>query len=188
MQKSESIKNLVAALVKFQGKQIVVGKDAANPFFKSKYASLSHIQQRISKDLNECGLSYMQLTVGASGLTTILAHESGEWISSTSEMTPTKNDPQGQASAITYQRRYGLVSILGLNVGDQDDDGNAASAKNNGASNQAVLIRIAEHIKKAKTPETLAKCYDALEQSGDQELMKKFKEKLEKLEHGSVSE
>ena len=41
-------------------------------------------------------------------------------------MTPSKNDPQGLGSAITYQRRYALGAILGLNIED-DDDGNGAS-------------------------------------------------------------
>jgi len=41
-------------------------------------------------------------------------------------MKPVKNDPQGQGSAITYQRRYALGAILGLNI-DADDDGNQAS-------------------------------------------------------------
>lgn len=39
-----------------------------------------------------------------------------------------KADPQGAGSAITYARRYALVSMLGLNV-DEDDDGNHASNK-----------------------------------------------------------
>jgi hypothetical protein len=43
-------------------------------------------------------------------------------------MTPSKNDPQGLGSAITYQRRYALGAILNLNI-DEDDDGNQASAK-----------------------------------------------------------
>ena len=41
-------------------------------------------------------------------------------------MRPTKNDPQGLGSVITYQRRYALGAILGLNI-DDDDDGNRAS-------------------------------------------------------------
>ena len=43
-------------------------------------------------------------------------------------MKPAKNDPQGLGSAITYQRRYALGAILGLNI-DIDDDGNAASTQ-----------------------------------------------------------
>jgi hypothetical protein len=42
-------------------------------------------------------------------------------------MIPAKNDPQGLGSAITYQRRYSLGAVLGLNI-DNDDDGNATSS------------------------------------------------------------
>ena len=42
-------------------------------------------------------------------------------------MTPEKNTPQGIGSCITYSRRYGLSSIIGI-VSDADDDGNEASA------------------------------------------------------------
>ena len=43
-------------------------------------------------------------------------------------MKPVKNDPQAIGSAITYQRRYSIGSILNLNI-DNDDDGNKASIK-----------------------------------------------------------
>ena len=36
-------------------------------------------------------------------------------------MNPVKNDPQGKGSVITYQRRYALAAVLGLNVEDDDD-------------------------------------------------------------------
>ena len=52
-------------------------------------------------------------------------HTSGQFISSTMEMKPSKDDPQGRGSALTYMRRYMLASILGLNA--EDDDGNKAS-------------------------------------------------------------
>ena len=53
-------------------------------------------------------------------------HISGEWISEKFYMKPTKVDPQAYGSVITYQRRYALSAILGLNT-DSDDDGNKAS-------------------------------------------------------------
>jgi len=53
MEKSESIKNIAAALLIFQMKVDKVGKDATNPYFKSKYASLSNIQDAILIPLNE---------------------------------------------------------------------------------------------------------------------------------------
>jgi hypothetical protein len=53
-------------------------------------------------------------------------HTSGEYIWSNYEMRPVKDDPQGRGSCITYQRRYALASVLGLNI-DDDDDANEAS-------------------------------------------------------------
>lgn len=127
MQKSESIKNIGAALLAFQIKADKISKDATNPFFKSKYASLTHILDEISIPLAEAGLSYSQFPSNENGLTTILMHpESGEWMMSEYTMRPVKDDPQGRGSSITYQRRYAITAILGLNI-DEDDDGNAAS-------------------------------------------------------------
>lgn len=127
MQKSESIKNIAAALITFHLKVENVKKDSTNPFFKSKYASLSNILEIISTPLEESGLSFSQLPTGENGLTTILMHsDSGEYLQAEYFMKPVKDDPQGRGSAITYQRRYALSAILGLNI-DDDDDGNTAT-------------------------------------------------------------
>lgn len=127
MEKSESIKNIAQALITFHVKVEKIPKDASNPFFKSKYASLSNILDAINDPLNESGLTFCQFPCGEHGLNTILMHsESGEFISDYYTMRPTKDDPQGIGSAITYQRRYALASVLGLNI-DDDDDGNEAS-------------------------------------------------------------
>ena len=40
-------------------------------------------------------------------------------------LKPTKADPQGMGSAVTYARRYSYMAIIGLAA--EDDDGNAAS-------------------------------------------------------------
>jgi len=126
MEKSESIKNLAIALCKFQGTVEKIVKTATNPFFNSKYANLADILDVIREPLQVNGLSFVQFPEQEHGMTTMLMHESGEYISATYFMKPAKNDPQGQGSAITYQRRYSLGSILGLNI-DADDDGNGAS-------------------------------------------------------------
>lgn len=126
MNKSESIKELATALCKFQAEVEKVKKTATNPFFKSKYATLSDILEVIKKPLSKNGLSFVQLPLSGHVLETILMHSSGEFISSSYEMTPVKNDPQGLGSVITYQRRYALGAILGLDI-DIDDDANSAS-------------------------------------------------------------
>ena len=127
MQKSESIKAIAAALITFHLKVENIKKDSTNPFFKSKYASLSNILDAISTPLEESGLSFVQFPTGDSGLTTILMHsESGEYLEADYTMKAAKDDPQGRGSAITYQRRYALSAILGLNI-DEDDDANHAT-------------------------------------------------------------
>lgn len=126
MNQSQEINHLAAALIKFQGLAGKIIKKAENPFFKSKYAALTDILDEIHKPLIDAGLTISQFPDG-NGLTTILIHaESGQFISANAEMKPVKNDPQAVGSAISYQRRYSIVSILGLNC-DEDDDGNKAS-------------------------------------------------------------
>ena len=128
MEKSQSIKSIAGALLLFQNKVGAVKKDAVNPFFKSKYASLNTIIEHINLPLSECGLSYAQFP-DESGLTTILMHsESGEYLQSTYLMPVAKqNDLQAVGSAITYARRYALGAILGLAI-DEDDDANSATS------------------------------------------------------------
>jgi hypothetical protein len=129
MNKSESIKNIAGALVKFQASVSKVAKEANNPFFKSKYASLANILDTIQKPLSECRLAISQFPDG-NALTTIILHaDSGEWMESSYVMPVAKqNDPQAMGSAMTYARRYALGSILNLNI-DDDDDGEKAMGR-----------------------------------------------------------
>lgn len=127
MNKSQTIAEISKSLTLFHVKVGDIVKDAKNPFFKSTYATLQNIQDAIREPLIECGLTISQHPEGEHGLTTILMHQSGEWIESTYVMKPVKNDPQGIGSCITYQKRYALVSILNLSVSDPDDDGNVAT-------------------------------------------------------------
>lgn len=126
MEKSTNITEIGKALSNFHNSMGKIMKSETNPFFKSKYASLPNILDAIQAPLFESGLVFLQMP-DEDKLTTILIHsESGEFFQSSYAMHPTKNDPQGIGSAITYARRYALCAILGLNV-DEDDDGNKAS-------------------------------------------------------------
>lgn len=104
-----------------------IKKDSTNPFFKSRYASLGAIIEDTRDPLAKNGLSYAQFPSGEYGLDTILMHTSGEWIKSNYIMKPIDQKPQSLGSALTYQRRYALCAILGLQV--EDDDANTASWK-----------------------------------------------------------
>lgn len=127
--KSEKVDLLVKALIKAKCAFGPVVKSRENPFFKSKYADLSAIEEAVRGALDLNGLCVVQTTevlAAGSVLVTTLYHESGQWVSGQYPLNPVKNDPQGMGSAVTYGRRYALSALLGI-VADEDDDGNAAS-------------------------------------------------------------
>lgn len=126
MKTSESIKQIAQAMIVFRDEVNSIPKSAENPFFKSKYVPLDKILTAIKDPLKTAKLAFMQFPVDENELETIIMHESGEWMSSRFKMKPVKSDPQSYGSVITYQRRYALSAILGLNT-DPDDDGNTAS-------------------------------------------------------------
>lgn len=128
--KSESITKIAAALVAFSGEVKTIEKDGTNPHFKSAYTTLDHMIDETKPLLHKHGLTVMQFPGGDGEKVTVrtmILHESGEWIESEPLiLKPTKLDPQGAGSAITYARRYSYAAALSLSLGD-DDDGNSAS-------------------------------------------------------------
>lgn len=128
MKTSESIKNIAAALLKAQRLMGGAKKGSSNPYFKSKYADLGSVLEACKELLNDAGVIILQphiTTEQGKFVETTLMHESGEWISSSTEIVCAKaNDPQAQGSAITYARRYGLQSLLSMPA--EDDDGESA--------------------------------------------------------------
>ena len=131
-ERSPAISKIALALCKFQAELQPVVKDSKNPFFNSKYADLSSIWDVIRKPLTDNGLCILQEPSTVNSrlvMTTTLIHTSGEYFRSSMEYPVDKQTAQGYGSATTYARRYGLQSITG--VAPEDDDGNAASGKNN---------------------------------------------------------
>lgn len=127
-EQSTSIGELATALCKAQAAIGGAKKDSTNPFFKSNYADLQSVWDACREQLGKNGLAVVQTTeLNESGVTivTTLTHSSGEWMRGKLNLHPTKNDPQGIGSAITYGRRYALAAIVGIY--QTDDDGNAAS-------------------------------------------------------------
>lgn len=131
MNRSETIVKIAAALVKAQAEMGNAKKDAVNPFFKKNYADLNAIREAVLPVLNANGISVIQPTCvmdGKNYVETILLHESGEFISSLTEIVVDKaNDAQRHGSGLSYARRYALQSIT--NIGAEDDDAQAAVGK-----------------------------------------------------------
>lgn len=130
MQHSDSIKEIFGALSKFRAQVKQPAKTAKNPYFNSKYVTLEGVMQAIDAALPGTGLAYSQLVEdGGNGasVSTLVTHSSGEWmLYGPLTLAPTKRDPQGYGSAITYAKRYQLASAFGISS-DIDDDGNAGT-------------------------------------------------------------
>ena len=129
--KSESIKHISEAMAKFQSKVKQPFKDKSNPFFKSKYVPLESVVEVITEEAPKHGIAFFQSPCnddnGRIGVSTLVTHESGEYIEFAPVfMNAEKNNAQGGGALLTYLRRYTLSAVFGI-TSDEDDDGNAAS-------------------------------------------------------------
>ena len=125
---------LFAALALAQGeienasKNQVNGAFSKGPNAKPSYADLAEVLNTIRPVFAKHGLSLIQ-SPGFDGsmasVTTVLAHQSGGYMTSTASCVPAKADAQGIGSATTYLRRYGAAAVAG--IAQEDDDGNAAA-------------------------------------------------------------
>ena len=126
---------LVEALNAFQQKHHAAGLDGSNPFYKSKYTTLSQALLAV-QPATEFGLCHSQLNdfvITPEGevitiVITKLMHVSGDEPLVSKFPVPkipsnVKNAHQEAGSAQTYARRYGLLSVYGL--ANDDDDGNS---------------------------------------------------------------
>jgi hypothetical protein len=91
-----------------------------------RYASLASGLDIVRKTLGQCEIATVQATTidQASGqirLTTLLAHASGEWISSDWPVCPLSESPHRMGAALSYARRYALFALVGI-AGEDDLD------------------------------------------------------------------
>lgn len=130
---SNELNELFKAMAQFRSNFKQPMKDAANPFFKSKYVPLENITEAIDKAIKGTGLSYVQYATSENqdvSVSTMIMHESGQYIEFEPLTLPAvKAEPQGLGSAVTYARRYSLASVFGV-TSDQDDDANSCSGDN----------------------------------------------------------
>jgi hypothetical protein len=120
--------DLVAAFAEIEG----AAKDKVNPHFKSKYADIASVIDAIKPVLARYRLAFYQRSQPSEDgvlVQTMLRHVSGEEIDLGTLYVPAnKRDAQGFGSALTYARRYALMTAFGVPA--EDDDGNAASRSN----------------------------------------------------------
>jgi ERF superfamily len=134
---SETIGAIAAALAKAQGELTNPEKSLSatirSPFPRDidrtfRYASLASGLDIVRKSLGQHEIATIQTTTidqesGQIRLTTILAHASGEWISSDWPVCPTCEtvNPHRMGAALTYARRYALFALVGI-AGEDDLD------------------------------------------------------------------
>ena len=125
---SEEIDQIAAALVKAQ-------KTMKHPTFNAEgqagtrkypYANLTAIIDAVRPALNDNGIAVVQ---GPRGniLSTILVHESGQWIGCEYDL-PADCTPQQMGSAITYGKRYSLAAMAGVSAEEDDDAASVEAA------------------------------------------------------------
>lgn len=123
------IKSIATALAAAQMEMGKALKQANNPHFRSKYADLGNVMDACLPALNSNGIALIQPTGedehGRYVETMLLHGESGQSLSCRVPLIVGKNDMQGYGSAVTYARRYGLMTMAG--IAPEDDDGNAAA-------------------------------------------------------------
>src|SRR3984957_17009589 len=134
---SESIGAIASALAKAQSELTNPEKSLVatirSPFPREadrtfRYASLASGLGIVRKALGEHEIATIQITMidqdtGQIRLTTLLAHASGEWISSDWPVCPTSETaaPHRMGAALTYARRYALFALVGI-AGEDDLD------------------------------------------------------------------
>ncbi len=129
MNQSPSIASLAAALAKAN---LVIGpaaKASINQDFGSRYADIAATIEACKKPLAEHGISVLQPVSGGPleySITTMLLHESGEWMSEDLKFAAL-NGVHPTTGLVTSWSRYALRGIL--NIPCADDDGNGAMAK-----------------------------------------------------------
>ncbi len=162
---SETIGAIAAALAKAQAeltnpeKSLTATIRASHPRESDqtfRYAALSSGLDIVRKALGGHEIATLQTTAidkeaGLIRLTTMLAHSSGEWLSSEWLVCPIADTtaPRRMGAALTYARRYALFTLVGI-AGEDDLDapdfaeGGKADAANKGgaAANDRVAARL----------------------------------------------
>jgi hypothetical protein len=123
-------KTLAQAMLDFRVNVDSVTKDSTNPFFNSGYTSYNAVRETINPTLDMLGIVVIQAPMILEGIDVLntkvyMAHNPSDFICSNIRLLMPKNDMQQLGGAITYAKRYSLVSLFGL--AEEDDDGNKAS-------------------------------------------------------------
>jgi len=125
--------SIAAALVAAQAEMGPALRQAINPHLNSKYADLASVMDACMDALHNHGIAVIQppgQDETGHYVETVLLHTSGERLVCRVPLIFGKNDMQGYGSAMTYARRYGLMTMAGVAPEDDDGEGAKGSASN----------------------------------------------------------
>ena len=129
LESTSPLPHLAEALIKFQSSVPTIHDNAES--YHGGFANLPGVLSKIGPALRAAGLVVSQLPEeinGQPGLRTTLMHTSGEHVSAVTPLAINsgKNGTQEWGKSVTYQRRFCLLSVLGLCVGIEDNDADIA--------------------------------------------------------------
>jgi len=127
-------KNIISLLIKARSEIQPPKKEGNNPHFRSRYVTLEGCIEAVTQPLANNGF-FLSQQVGSNELGTFVAtaiyhQDFPDWsMESSVPLVLAKNDMQGLGSAVTYARRYGIMSLL--NLPSEDDDANQSTTQTN---------------------------------------------------------
>jgi hypothetical protein len=126
-------KNIDEVILLIQQNPPILVKDKAGQVGnqKTKYANLEQVNEKVLPRLNELGTTYVCLPNmqddGKFALEYELKHVPSGTVKGGKYPLKLSENPMQMGSAITYSRRYALLSVLGIVAEDEDDDGRGAN-------------------------------------------------------------
>lgn len=188
MKTSESVTELIPALIAFQLEIGPIIKKGDNKFFDASYAKLEDIRETCNPVLVKHDLvvtNYSAFHEGRVVITVRVFHKSGQWMEADIPLKPAQDNPQGLGSTLSYGQRYGVVALLNLAT-VEDDDGNEGSKNSTSQSNKQrgfdpkntmMLGRIHKALANTRLPQAeWAKFIESLKGKSDEEINTKIQE------------
>lgn len=139
--------------------------------FSYQYASLDGTMECVKAALHKHGISVAQPPVAIDeriGVATELIYKNGEVWDRGTLLIKASEDPQKIGSALTYLRRYGLTSAVGIVAEDDDDGRNARSEEGKTkAKKKALAKKKPAETKKDEAPAGVKKVEEHLARIAD---------------------
>lgn len=161
-----NLKNIATALSQAQAEfpkikrsKTVNVKTKEGYTYQFSYAPLEELRTLTKEVLSKNDLSVIQ-SEEEGYLISTLYHSSGEFISTRVRLVFNQGSSQAYGSALTYARRYGYATLLGL-ASEDDDDGNIScgnfyeSPPHNAEPDESKVMDLISSLESAETMEDL---------------------------------